>query len=71
LGSMGSTCLQNNRDLLRFQAKSFKDQNVLYACPPIPLAPRSVLRSMPLSSAPSSSTLISKRRESGSPQGIA
>ena len=29
------------------------------------------LRSMPLSSAPSSSTLISKRREPGSPQGIA
>jgi len=30
-----------------------------------------LLRLMPLSSAPSSSTLISKRREPGSPQGIA
>lgn len=42
LGSMGGTCLQNNRDPLRFQAKSDKDQNVLCVCAPIPLAPRSV-----------------------------
>src|SRR6266496_2040165 len=42
LGSMGGTCLQNNRDLLRFQAKSNYDQNVLCVCAPIPLAPRSV-----------------------------
>src|SRR3989441_9046360 len=42
LGSMGGTCLQNNRDPLRFQAKSNKDQNVLCVCAPIPLAPRSV-----------------------------
>src|SRR6266498_5573703 len=42
LGSMGGTCLQNNPDLLRFQAKSNYDQNVLCVCAPIPLAPRSV-----------------------------
>src|ERR1051325_415214 len=41
-GSMGGTCLQNNRDSLRFQAKSNRDQNVLCIDAPIPLAPRRV-----------------------------
>src|ERR1051326_541334 len=65
-------CFQNNRKQARFQVKTNENRNVFYAAFwRYRLRRDACSRSMPLSSAPSSSVVISMRVASTSPEGMA